>query len=452
MRRKIISWVLTVVMAASLLATSALAGGGAPAPQPPVKGYYQSKVAWDEAVGDGISVPCMVVDEYEFDKDGRVIKDTQSLFFGDSNGDTNEVIEYQYDSNGNCTKETRTNSSDARWEITYEYNSDGNVTVENCTYSDSSGVQLYVTKYTYAGTRLTRKEYQSEWDNFKYTDVTTYTYDANGNCVSETTTYDGEQAHTTTYQYDTSGRMTSMEEGGVTTTYTYDADGRVTTKALGAPGYGTEFSYAYDTVGNNVRITVTSPTVRELEDGTVVTENFVRDYNYEYIKAPVEEDSTPETPAFTDIAAGAYYEAPVAWAVANNITKGLSATVFGPNNHCTRAQAMTFLWRAAGQPAPTSSNNPFTDVKQGNYYYDAILWAVEKGITKGMSATVFGVDTECTRGQIATFLWRHAGQPAPADMSNPFTDINQGGFSDFDTRIPRLILAIRREILYAVCV
>ena len=117
------------------------------------------------------------------------------------------------------------------------------------------------------------------------------------------------------------------------------------------------------------------------------------------------EQSTGKNP-FTDVPAGSYYEDAVIWAVDKGITTGTSATTFNPNGICTRAQAVTFLWRAAGSPAAKSSAMPFADVKAGSYYYDAVLWAVENGITKGTSDTTFSPDATCTRAQIVTFLYR----------------------------------------------
>ena len=125
---------------------------------------------------------------------------------------------------------------------------------------------------------------------------------------------------------------------------------------------------------------------------------------------------------FIDVPAGSYYEDAVIWAVDKGITKGTSATTFNPNGICTRAQAVTFLWRAAGSPAAKSAVMPFTDVKAGSYYYDAVLWAVEKGITKGTSDTMFSPDATCTRAQIVTFLWRANGSPAVSGNS-AFTDV-----------------------------
>ena len=118
-----------------------------------------------------------------------------------------------------------------------------------------------------------------------------------------------------------------------------------------------------------------------------------------------------------------YYFDPVYWAVDNEITTGTSPTTFSPGAGCTRAQVVTFLWRAAGKPEPTKTDNPFNDVKPDAYYYKAVLWAVEKGITTGTSATTFRPDQTCTRGQIVTFLWRNSEQPEPTKTDNPFTDV-----------------------------
>ena len=125
---------------------------------------------------------------------------------------------------------------------------------------------------------------------------------------------------------------------------------------------------------------------------------------------------------FIDVPAGSYYEDAVIWAVDKGITTGTSATTFNPNGICTRAQAVTFLWRAAGSPAAKSAVMPFADVKAGSYYYDAVLWAVENGITKGSSETMFSPDATCSRAQIVTFLWRAGGSPAVSGNS-AFTDV-----------------------------
>ena len=115
------------------------------------------------------------------------------------------------------------------------------------------------------------------------------------------------------------------------------------------------------------------------------------------------------------------------WAVENGVTTGASASRFDPNGICTRAQAVTFLWRAAGSPAPRSRAMPFADVPAGSYYYDAVLWAVENGITKGTSNTTFSPNATCSRAQIVTFLWRSQKSPA-AGTANPFTDVKASAY------------------------
>ncbi len=125
---------------------------------------------------------------------------------------------------------------------------------------------------------------------------------------------------------------------------------------------------------------------------------------------------------FTDVPSGAYYKNAVLWAVKNGITGGTSATTFSPNGSCTRAQAVTFLWRAAGSPAPKSTSMPFVDVSSGSYYEKAVLWAVENNITKGTSDTAFSPNASCSRSQIVTFLWRTQKSPV-VSTENPFTDV-----------------------------
>ena len=109
---------------------------------------------------------------------------------------------------------------------------------------------------------------------------------------------------------------------------------------------------------------------------------------------------------FDDVKEGEYYEEPVAWAVAEGITNGTKPGVFEPLAGCNRSQVVTFLWRAAGEPAPTSTENKFVDVKPTDYYYPAVLWAVENGITNGLDATHFGPNETCNRSQVVTFLYR----------------------------------------------
>lgn len=132
-----------------------------------------------------------------------------------------------------------------------------------------------------------------------------------------------------------------------------------------------------------------------------------------------------QTMNFIDVKASDFFYEPVKWAVNNKITNGTSSTTFSPYKNCNRAEIVTFLWRAAGSPEPTVTRNPFTDVNsvRDASYYKAILWASQKGITAGTNATTFSPYQECTRSQIVTFLYRYAGKPS-GYYSNPFKDVD----------------------------
>ena len=129
---------------------------------------------------------------------------------------------------------------------------------------------------------------------------------------------------------------------------------------------------------------------------------------------------------FTDVPVNTFYYAPVAWALENNITTGTTATTFNPSGECMRAQIVTFLWRAAGSPV-VEAENPFTDVKETDFYYNAVLWAVENGITTGTSDTTFSPTKTCSRAEVVTFLWRANGKP-DASAANPFEDVADTDF------------------------
>ena len=132
---------------------------------------------------------------------------------------------------------------------------------------------------------------------------------------------------------------------------------------------------------------------------------------------------------FEDVSEPArYYYEPVYWALDKGITTGTSTTRFSPNEGATRAQVVTFLWRAAGEPKPETKETPFEDVTEGRYYYDAVLWAVEKEITKGTTPTTFRPDQTCTRGQIVAFLYRYYGEPELEDVENPFEDVAETAY------------------------
>lgn len=191
--------------------------------------------------------------------------------------------------------------------------------------------------------------------------------------------------------------------------------------------------------GKTVTVTVKPNTGYELSTLTVtdnagdaVTLTKVSDTEYTFTMpasrvtvratfAQVAQQPTEPEMAFTDVAAGAYYYDAVKWAVEEGITSGTTATTFSPNASCTRAQMVSFLWRANGSPKATGAN-PFIDVAADTYYYDAVLWAVEQGITSGTSATTFSPNATVTRAQTVSFLHREAGSPATTG-ANPFADV-----------------------------
>ena len=192
--------------------------------------------------------------------------------------------------------------------------------------------------------------------------------------------------------------------------------------------------------GSTVKLTVSPDKGYTLETLTVLDKNgkqikctekngrytFTMPASNVTVKATFLDDNTMLN-FFVDVKAGDYYYDAVLWAAENGITGGTDATHFTPSGICTRAQAVTFLWRAAGSPAPKSADMPFTDVPRGSYYETAVLWAVENGITRGTSDTTFSPEETCTRAQIVTFLWRSRKSPAAGSV-NPFTDVKSDAY------------------------
>lgn len=204
-----------------------------------------------------------------------------------------------------------------------------------------------------------------------------------------------------------------IDNGSVTVSPKNAAKGAtVTITVTPDEGYELATLTVKDASGNAIDLTRESDTTYtfEMPSGRVT------------VDATFAEISTTPSNPFTDVATGAYYADAVLWAVENDITEGTSATTFSPNASCTRAQMVTFLWRAAGSPEPQSAENPFTDVASNAYYADAVLWAVEQGITTGTSETTFSPNATVTRGQTVTFLYRDAGSPA-ASAAGTFTDV-----------------------------
>lgn len=134
-------------------------------------------------------------------------------------------------------------------------------------------------------------------------------------------------------------------------------------------------------------------------------------------------------PTFTDVPFDQWYACAVYWAATFGITVGTTKTLFSPDTTCTRSQIVTFLWRFAGSPAPTNTSNPFTDTEPGEFYYKAVLWAVENNITTGTGHHKFSPNDPCTREQVITFLYRASGCPSIEGLDYPFTDISDNSFA-----------------------
>ena len=230
----------------------------------------------------------------------------------------------------------------------------------------------------------------------------------------------------------------TMPSGSVTVTPSFTKTQTTTNPTVHVSG--TTGGSAYTSAGNNqvapgTTVTVTTtPGANQRTMGVSVTGatavrtgantfQFTVPSGYNTVTVTPRFDANNGT-LFQDVWSYEYYSNPVRWAVERGITNGTTANTFGSENVCTREDMVTFLWRAAGSPAVSSSvRNPFWDVQAGSYYYNAVLWAVSKGITNGVSANQFGVGQYVTRGQAVTFLYRYEGSPA-AGANSGFYDVN----------------------------
>ena len=192
---------------------------------------------------------------------------------------------------------------------------------------------------------------------------------------------------------------------------------RITVTVKPDSGYELDELTVTDAKGKDVKVTKRSETTYtfQMPDSKVTVE-----------AAFAKDGTAVDQPLFSDVSKNNYFYDAVEWAVDKGITSGTGGTTFSPNASCTSGQMVTFLWRAAGSPAPKSAETPFTDVNKGDYFYDAVLWAVEQGITSGTSATTFSPNATVTRGQTVTFLWRAAGSPAASGSS--FSDVSADAY------------------------
>ena len=216
----------------------------------------------------------------------------------------------------------------------------------------------------------------------------------------------------------------SMYVGGKLPTFTYTATGLVkgetlthvdlTCEADGKTTGKFDIVPSSADAGNNYKITYVN--------GTLTVS---RRHSSPSSTTPEPEPTPDDSNSFSDVPANAYFADAVEWAVNKGITNGLSDTMFGPYESCTRAQIVTFLWRAAGSPEPKTASS-FTDVPASAYYAKAVAWAIENGITNGMTETMFAPNATCTRGQSVTFLYR--ALKGTASGSTNFTDVKPDAF------------------------
>lgn len=265
----------------------------------------------------------------------------------------------------------------------------------------------------------------------KKTASVTISNGSGGGSNTQTTTNPDGSTSTVVTKPDGSTTTTVKQPDGVTTVTNADKSGKPTGVTVTVP----------DTVKSDVPVSIPADLGQEsgavsavvtYPDGT--KETIVGNYSDGKIDLNVGGSATIEilddfvplaSLPLTDVPSGAYYYDAVIWAAMNGITDGKTAHRFAPDDPCTRAETVTFLWRAMGSPEPTAAVCPFTDVDADAYYRKAVLWATEKGITKGTSATTFSPKDICTRAQVVTFQWRTAGSPA-ATAANPFTDVGSG--------------------------
>ena len=374
---------------------------------------------------------------------------------------------YTYDTNGVLTQEdcwgrdSEADEFDWHAQYLYSYNPQGDVTRSTYLRNDKIS-EIYDYEYTYKAQYTKRAVYETQVyvspDAKGYNGFHETYYDAAGNVLKvlhydardqlksgQEYVYDshGNQISETQYAYNSSGEVTSTSQ----TIYEYDAENRLTreydpdhpdedwrtytynengqlikteyTWPIGVDDgsvYPFTIEYTYDEHGNLVKETTTIRS-RYRENPFVIHTSIRRvDYEYQAYEIPV-------PPPFEDVEPDGYYRDAVEWAVENGVTNGTSKTTFSPKKACTRAEAVTFLWRAKGEPEAKSAATRFSDVPADTWYSKAVAWAVETGVTNGFPDGSFRSNDTCTRAQIVTFLWRANNSPVPKDGGTCFPDV-----------------------------
>ncbi|MBE7006549.1 MAG: hypothetical protein E7424_05300 [Ruminococcaceae bacterium] len=416
--KKLFTCTIVLLAVLLLLTTGTLAFDTLDPPKPgAAEGWYVSNDAFsmNDPTGQGWLDQGSTHFEYEFNNAGLPVRRIEQSAYPDGSSQADYLLEY--DAQGRLVRSVQ---SDGNHEMRYDYRDDGSHLLTYTWWAEDE---------TQADARTSYRTYdpQLDWywygdfsfemddkgmiarrwsDRFEY--VYTTEYDGQGRvskvtvvCTQDHTSYTDEYTYTDDGWSMRESTRTGYEE------FVYDARDRLTKYIFGYDDGAPAYVYTYDSDGNCTEIS-----------------NGFRRWTYAYQKAVAE-----EKPSFLDVTdPKSFFYTPVYWAVKNGITKGTGPDTFSPGVTCTRGQVVTFLWRAAGSPEPAGSANPFADVKEGAFYYKAVLWAVEKGVTNGIDSTHFGPDRGCTRAQVVTFLWRAKNEPKPASDANPFADVTGGYF------------------------
>jgi uncharacterized repeat protein (TIGR02543 family) len=366
------------VSANKLIDTGAVDGNGS------VKvegGTYQLNIVADESNTDNITISGGTFQD----------KDQQPLDISDYlSGDTEDVILAQ-DKNGNVT---------TGYTVTFESDGGSAVASQVVASGDTFSAPDQPTRsgYRFAGWY----HGDTAWNFGTNTVVEDLTLTAHWDRIRSSTS-----TTTSTTNTSTNTDQTASVEGSEGGSVTADKSGTVTI----TPDQGYEIA----------SVTVNGQEVEVPDDG-ILTDLTAEDE----VEVTFQEVEDEPAPTFTDVSNETYYTDAVSWAVKKGITNGTSGTSFSPNSGCTRAQVVTFLWRAAGEPAATGSAS-FGDVSADAYYAAAVAWAVEQGITNGTGDDAFSPNATCTRGQIVTFLARYAqGKASTGDTG--FADVTSGSY------------------------
>ncbi len=359
------------------------------------------KVSWQETTESGAENPRIT--RYMYDENGNLIKSAKSGE-GKSTGHYTDVDTYAYDNQGRVL----THVWDSKRELLTDYKQtdtftygESQITIESATESSEGYQMLERMEYMLNDkTQIVAAKYYRESDEgerFLIRELT-YTYDDDGNLTKSES--NDKEDYTVEFFYDENGRCIKSEsripgeKWYSACIYEYDENGNVVSAS----------DMEYDADGNEKLI------VKET-------------YNCEKL-SKVQDD-----PVYTDVTdKTVYYYDAVNWATQTGVAAGIGNDQFAPNGSCTRAQLVTFLWRAAGRPEPETTESPFTDVRNPNaYYYKAVLWAVENGITAGVGNNCFDPEGTCTRAQIVAFIYRASGD-TETYTDNPFQDVKTNAF------------------------